>query len=199
MSKTARRQILRYTVALVGDGHTESIYFSDLRDTDRPDNLHIQPDFPTRFGSYEGVLGRAIALATDFDRVYALIDMDAILAQNQLAAYQDHKANAERQNVIVLENNPCFEIWLLLHFRMTGRLFQNCQEVVQELRRFIHNYDKSRRFLSASRLYHTHNALIRETAIPNARSLEANRDEQDALYPRSEVYKFFEWYFTRKV
>jgi hypothetical protein len=199
MARSHRRQNLRYTVALVGDGHTESIYFSDLKDTDRPDNLHIQPDFPTRFGSYEGVLDRAIALRTDFDRVYALVDMDAILAHNQLAAYQKCKAKAVAKKVTVLENNPCFEIWLLLHFKATGRLFRNCQDVIQELRKFIPDYEKSKKYLYAARLYHTHRELIRETAIPNAMRLEVNRQEQDALYPRAEVYKFFDWYFARQV
>jgi hypothetical protein len=34
----------RYSVAIVGDGQTERIYFADVRDTDRPANLTIFPD-----------------------------------------------------------------------------------------------------------------------------------------------------------
>jgi len=197
MARQPGKRKPRYTVALVGDGYTESIYFTDLRDTDRPEGLRIIPDFPGRIGSFSGVLDRAMALKEDFDRVYALIDMDAVIAQNQQLTYEQHKAVAARGGVIVLENNPCFEIWLLLHFRQTGRLFHNCNEVVRELRRFIPNYDKSQRFLEAAGLYHTLLPRLEVHAVLNAQRLELDRDAHDLLYPRAEVYKFFEWYFAR--
>ena len=119
--------------------------------------------------------------------------MDAIIAQQQHHHYQQHKAVAISAGVIVLENNPCFEFWLLLHFRQTGRLFQNCEQVVTELRRYIPNYNKGVRFLEAARLF----ANLRNNlpqAMANAALLEVDRDEHDLLYPRAEIYKFFEWY-----
>jgi len=197
MARNYRNTAPRYTVALVGDGHTESIYFTDFRDVERPAGLSIVPELPGRIGSFEGVLQRAIALSATYDRVYALIDMDAIIAQGQLHAYRQRKANAEAQDVIVLENNPCFEIWLLLHFRRTDRQFGNCNDVVRQLREFIPNYDKSQRFTEAARLFHNYHHLIELQAIPNARFLENNRHERDEFYPRAEIFKFFEWYRDR--
>jgi hypothetical protein len=193
MRRNTGRRRARYTVALVGDGFTESIYFSDLRDTLRPERLHIAPEFPGRFGSYAGVLDRAIELTENYSRVYAMIDMDAVIAQQQTAAYLQHKGNAERQGVIVLENNPCFEIWLLLHFIRTGRLFQNCGQVVSALRRHMPGYSKNLKYAEAARLFASlHDRLPQ--AIENAGILEENRDEHDALYPRAEVFRFFEWF-----
>jgi hypothetical protein len=197
MARRSLRQVARYTVALVGDGHTESIYFTDFRDIERPEGLSIIPELPGRIGSFGGVLQRAVELNENYDRVYALIEMDAILAQNQLSAYRVQKAAAQRAGVIVLENNPCFETWLLLHFRRTGQHFANCNDVVRQLREFIPDYDKNQRFIEAARLYGNYCHLIEDQAIPNAAFLEVGREDQDELYPRAEVYKFFEWYLNR--
>lgn len=200
MARPTRRQELRANVALVGDGQTERIYFSDVRDTDRPANLTIFPDYPRKIGNYKGVIDRAIQLAEDYSRVYALIDMDTIIKDKQVATYQKHKAEAEAMGIIVLENNPCFEIWLLLHFAHTGKLFNNCDQVSEELRRRdrIPGYDKSEKFLRNARLYYNHKILLRERAIPNARLLENNRQNQDKLYPRAQTFHFFEWYFEHQ-
>jgi hypothetical protein len=198
MARTTRRpQQQRFSVAIVGDGQTERIYFSDVRDTDRPSNLAIFPDYPRKIGSYQGVLDRAISLSENYNRVYALIDMDTVIRENQQAAYTQAKTAAQAVGVIVLENNPCFEMWLLLHFLHTGRLFNNCNEVSSELRRNgrIPNYDKSEKFLLNARLYKTYKERIQQSAIPNARLLGNNLADQDQLYPRAETFLFFEWYF----
>src|SRR5579872_6009349 len=98
------RQQYRYTVAIVGDGQMERIYFSDVVDTDRPSNLSIFPDYPRRIGNYKGVLDRAITLAEDYSRVYALIDMDKVIQDGRQAEYQSNKSIVEAKGVIILEN-----------------------------------------------------------------------------------------------
>ena len=200
MPRPTRRQKLRPNVALVGDGQTERIYFADVRDTDRPPNLTIFPDYPRRIGNYKGVIDRAIQLTGDYSRVYALIDMDKIIRENQSAVYQEHKAAAEANGVIILENNPCFEIWFLLHFVYTGRLFSNCDQVSGELRRQdrIPSYDKTEKFLRNARLYHNYKTRVQERAIPNAKLLENDRENQDVLFPRAQTFEFFEWYFDHQ-
>lgn len=197
MARTPGRQQQRFTVAIVGDGQTERIYFSDVRDTDRPANLAIFPDYPRKIGNYQGVFDRATSLTDSYNRVYALIDIDKVIQDSQQSTYNQAKAAAQAAGVIVLENNPCFEIWLLLHFLHTGKLFNNCNEVSTELRRNgrIPDYDKTEKFLVNARLYKTHKEKIQQTAMPNARLLENNRDGQDELFPRAETFRFFEWYF----
>jgi hypothetical protein len=200
MPRPKRRQEVRANVALVGDGQTERVYFSDVRDTDRPPNLTIFPDYPRKIGNYKGVIDRAIQLAEDYSRVYALIDMDKIIQDKQLVTYREHKATAEANGVIILENSPCFEIWLLLHFVHTGKLFNNCDQVSEELRRRdrIPGYDKSEKFLRNARLYYNYKTQLREKAISNAKLLENNREKQDELFPRAQTFHFFEWYFKHQ-
>jgi len=196
MSRIAKHQSQRNTVAIVGDGQTERIYFSDVRDTDRPDNLSIFPDYPRRIGNYKGVLDRAGALLGNYSRIYALVDVDKVIQDQKQAAYARDKMAAETAGIIVLENNPCFEMWLLLHFVHTGRLFTSCNEVVSQLRSKdkISDYVKHEKFLQNARLYRNYKSRLIEKAIPNARRLENNRGNQDSLYPRAEIFRFFEWY-----
>lgn len=188
----------RTTVAIVGDGQTERIYFADVRDTDRPKNLVIYPDFPGKIGSYTGVLDRALQLSAEHTHVYALIDMDKIIQDKQEAAYNSRRAEAENAGVKVIENNPCFEMWFLLHFVRTGRLFSNCGQVSEQLRNKnrIENYNKTEKFLTNAKLYSKYKDRLESDAIPNAKFLE-NRTGQDKLYPRAQTYKFFEWYFNQ--
>ncbi len=199
MARRHKNRPLRDTVAIVGDGQTERIYFQDVNQTDRPNNLYIFPDIPRRLGTYQGVLQRAIQLKADFSRVYALIDMDTIISERRQVAYVIDKAEAESQGVTVLENNPCFELWLLLHFVDTARPFRNCEEVIRELRREgrLPGYAKTERYLVTARLYGSYKHLIPEHAKPRAERLEIGRADQGEFYPRAELYKFFDWYFGR--
>lgn len=197
MARNFKRQPRRITVALVGDGQTERIYFADVKDTDRPANLSIFPDYPRKIGNYEGVLKRAMELADKgYDYVFALIDMDKIFQDHQHAAYLQAKLQAVARGIKVLENNPCFEVWLLLHFVHTGRLFQNCGEVEDQIIKNgrIPGYNKTERYQVGVRLYANYRTRLTKHAIPNARLLEDKRAERDQLYPRAETFRFFEWY-----
>ena len=199
MSRITRPKQSRQTVAIVGDGQTERIYFADVRDTDRPENLSIFPDYPRKIGSYRGVLARAIELVKEYDSVYALIDLDKVISDNQFEAYTKAKSDAQNNGVIVLENNPCFEMWLLVHFLNTGRLFNYCNDVTKLLRSKdkIPNYEKSERFLRNAGLYSNYKDRIRRCAIVNAKLLEKNRAQKDPLFPRAETFRFFEWYLEQ--
>lgn len=199
MARNSGNRPVRDTVALVGDGQTERVYFADVRDADRPANLTIQPDYPRRLGNYKGVLDRSITLKDEgYNHVFALIDMDKIIHENKTAEYLQAKALAEAKGVTVLENNPCFEIWLLLHFVHTGRLFSSCSDVVTELRKFIPGYTKGEKFLNAAGLYRKYKQQLTQNASINSRRLEVNREAQDTLYPRAQTFRFFEWYFAQQ-
>jgi hypothetical protein len=194
--KTQQRQE-RTTIALVGDGQTERIYFADLRDTDRPGGLTIKPDYPRTIGNYKGVLDRAVELVAGYDEVYALIDADKIIQDKQQKAYSESKKAAEALGVIVLENNPCFELWLLLHFVHTGKIFTDCDAVSTELNKTnrIPGYNKSQKFLINARLYKNYKQQLLSKAIGNAELLEKDRATKDEGYPRAQTFVFFKKYF----
>lgn len=198
MARASRHLPIRARIAVVGDGLTEKIYFSEIKDTDRPADIDLFPALPRRSGSYKVVLAQAVALATDYTRVVALIDMDTVISDGHEQAYAEDRAAAEAAQVIVLENNPCFEIWPLLHFVRTGRPFANCGQVEGELDRpgRIPGYKKTQRFLVQARLYAQYKHLIVPNAIPNAAFLENDRAGRTNRHPRAEVFRFFRWYFA---
>lgn len=200
MARSKKGLQTRYSVAIVGDGETERIYFDNVRDADRPSNLKIFPDAPRKIGTYKGVLARAEELKDDgYDRVYALIDMDKVISDRQQAAYQTAKSTSIAKGVIILENNPCFEVWLLMLFRYTTKLFKDCDSVGAALKEHIPSYNKSEKFIIRAKLYERFKDQIIAQGIPNAKKLEVNRAMQDQLYPRAQVYEFFEWYFEGKI
>jgi hypothetical protein len=198
MTRKPRRIASKPRVALVGDGQTEQIYFANVKDTDRPSDLDLFPDLPMKPGSYKSVLNKAVQLFEEYqyERVYALIDMDKVISDDQQAEYNKNKKATEAKGVIVLENNPCFEFWLLLYFIKTSKSFTVCDNVIAELKKpgRIPGYEKSQRFQVAAKLYANYKDLIRTNAIPGAKLLEKDRPSVNKYFPRSEVYRFFEWY-----
>ncbi|HEY4110708.1 RloB family protein [Puia sp.] len=196
MDRNSKERISKPKVALVGDGQTERMYFYDVKETDRPSDLDLFPDLPTKAGSYKGVLAKANKLTSSYDRVYALIDMDKVISDGTEAQYLIEKKAAVKNGVTVLENNPCFEFWLLLHFIKTSKSFTGCDDVIAELQKKgrIPGYGKSQQFQLGTRLYASFKDLIRDHAIPNAKLLEENRPIENKHYPRSESFRFFEWY-----
>jgi len=198
MARTSRHLQVRARVAVVGDGQTEKIYFSEVKETDRPADIDLFPALPRRSGSYKDVLAQAKTLATEYTRVFALIDIDTVITDGHEQAYPADRAAAEALGVIVLENNPCFEIWPLLHFVRTGRPFANCDQVVNELDRpsRIPGYEKTQRFLVRAGLYARNKHLIAAVAIPNAEFLENDRVGRTNRFPRAQTFRFFQWYFS---
>ena len=51
---------------------------------------------------------------------------------------------ARQNNVSVFLSNPCFEIWYLLHFRYSTKLYGSNEEVIKELGSYISDYSKSK-------------------------------------------------------
>lgn len=76
MARQSRHRQEKPRIALVGDGETEQIYFSDVKDTDRPTDIDIFPALPKKKGSYKNVLNRAMELAPDYAKVFACIPVE---------------------------------------------------------------------------------------------------------------------------
>ncbi|MDV6217850.1 RloB family protein [Flavitalea sp. BT771] len=198
MARIPKQKTAKPRVAMVGDGETEKIYFSDMKDTDRPGDIDFFPELPMKTGSYENVINKALSIVGYYSAVFALIDMDTVISDGKEQAYRTAKNRAEKAGIVVLEMNPCFEIWPLLHFARTSRSFINCGQVADELKRAdrIPDYEKTQRFLVRARLFATYRDRIVAHAIPAARQLETNRPDGNKRYPRAEVFRFFEWYFA---
>lgn len=85
--------------------------------------------------STEGITGR------NGDEVYVLLDADS--EQYKKEQIKEAISIGKNKNVNVIISNPCFELWLLLHFEYTTKYFSSNRELIKELKRYIKNYEKN--------------------------------------------------------
>lgn len=178
--------------AIVGDGYSEKLYFEQLKAVEQLKNIQVKPDLPNKSGkgaSFIRVMNKAQALHTEgYDKVYCLIDFDAILHENKVDLYKKEKAKLEKKGIIVLECNPCFELWYLLHFKKTTKPFSNCDNVVSEIKKITDFKDYSKEQTFQRNMYKLLQSNV-PNAIENALFLEKDRDIMGMNYPRAEVFK----------
>lgn len=135
-------------VLIVCEGaKTEPNYFNRLRTVYRLSsaNVHITPadgSDPMSIVTYGEDRLR------DFDRIYCVFDRDG--HQNYDAALRRiSNSDAGRNGKLVgIISWPCFELWVLLHFRYSSAAFvasggrSPCENVVRQLKNYIPNYAK---------------------------------------------------------
>lgn len=179
--------------AIVGDGFTEKIYFEQLKESESIKDFTIKPQLPNKKGKGGGhvrVLQKVKELLHEgYDHVYCLIDFDKVVQENNTDNFRKDCLLLDQEKVTILINNPCFEVWFVLHFEKTGKLFSSGDEVEKKLCQHIKDYSKNQQYLQKKNIYSYLKPMLFSKAIPNAEFLERNREEQCELYPRAEVYK----------
>lgn len=194
MARNRKLRISPKVEAIVGDGPTEKHYFEQLNVICGIRNISIKPDLPDTArkgeGKYNKVFNRAESLlADDYDHVHCLIDYDAVIQERKTSDFQTKcrkllKAYPNRLTIYI--NNPCFEMWLLLHYEKTSRSFDSCKRVETALKKYVKDYSKQQDYTRqlCSKLYPKIS-----TAVSNAQTLEHQRDQYGEYYPRAEVHR----------
>lgn len=127
-------------------------------------------------GDPEGLVRRAIELRDEagdravrerdenlaYDEVWCVFDVD------DHARLQAARALADREGISLAVSNPCFELWLILHFRDHGAHL-NSRQAADLLGRHIHDYRKHVRYEDLADGY--------VTAVDRATSLERRQEE----------------------
>lgn len=113
----------RGTFAIVCEGKkTETTYFDGIR---RKLRLSTAKVFVEGLGADPlTVVKRAELYLNDFDQAWAVFDVEAPQPHNSLHAAIDR---AKAKGVHVAVSNPCFELWLLLHFHDQSAYLNNVQ------------------------------------------------------------------------
>lgn len=65
--------------------------------------------------------------------VWALIDLE--MRPDSTERAHALRERAVRDDIRLVLSQPCFEVWILLHFKATGQHFLNCKAVIRELRK----------------------------------------------------------------
>lgn len=145
--------------AFVVEGETEKWYLQMLKKNEDRISVNIEPRISQK-KKLEDQYNLVYKLAkSEYTKVYWIIDLDAILNESekvqtgketQLDKLKKHIKKLKKDVGDVAEviiNNPCFEIWFLLHYINTTKNFNSCSNVENDLKEYISNYAKSEKFL----------------------------------------------------
>jgi len=182
-------------ISTEGKNKTETLYFSDFSSKD------------TRIKFAKGNQTDPVSIAKNLVKDYRRNGLDKAL-NDQAFCVIDGDLSKEREKQIqkadsivkdidgkVIISNPCIEIWFLCHYTESTKQFFSANEVIEELKKYIPNYEKNMYGL---------NAILdtkKNTAISNAKKLEKHNKETGKkphkydYQPSSEVYKIIEVLF----
>lgn len=84
----------------------------------------------------------------NYDQVYCVFDQDLHPNYNDALSSVEEKRR-EGCPISAITSVPCFEFWILLHFRYTTRPFQEkngsiCADVISHLKKHLPNYQKGK-------------------------------------------------------
>ena len=102
-------------------------------------------------------------LGDSFDKVYCVFDRDTHDTYEKILAYI--AKIRPKKTFIAITSVPCFEYWLLLHFDFTARPFMvagnksGCDRVIDELRKYIPEYNKGDRDIFNQLMEQTNRAI----------------------------------------
>ena len=141
-----RRQKAVYLIIAEGRNKTETLYLTNFQDQSK--------DFIIRFvkaGSntdaeslYRTMVAKWKELGLDAnegDRGFIVIDMDNDEQKAEKIATLINKNFNDAISFVV--SNPTFEIWFLLHFKYTTKFYKDGNAVIDDLKKYIPNYDKN--------------------------------------------------------
>ena len=127
--KCERARNMRYLIVCEGT-KTEPHYLRELLDDVgiRPKMVRIAPNdgvSPDRVVAHAVALYEEDAVAGDaYDRVYCVFDRDKHTTFNA-AVQQTKDLSKAGKPFVAITSNPCFEVWLLLHFDYTDQPFHS--------------------------------------------------------------------------
>lgn len=199
VKRATKKQRGRYTrerkhvilIATEGDNKTEKNYFHEFNgrmndvsivfsDGNSTDPVKIVMD-AIRSAKKRGI---------DFsygDKAYAVFDVD-FNKEKQIA---EARKLAKDYGMELILSNPCFEVWILQHFRFSTRGYHSNNDVIGEL---INRWPEYRKNIGSYRYIYDRTDL----AIENARKLEAYHDsvnpsaDIEGRNPSTDVYKLVE-------
>lgn len=124
------------------------------------------------------------------DEAFCVLDSDFDANKNNQLSLADKKAKKNGLSLIV--SSPCFEVWFLCHYGYSAKHFGSNEDVINELKKKIPQYDKSKEDMYE---------LLQEmqnNAIENAKRLEkfnlqcGKKPHTVEFMPSTEVYHIIE-------
>lgn len=143
-----------FLIVVEGEG-TEIQYFTGLRDTllrrkaFEVEVHHPPVTDPVRLvqAAIDSKAARAEAasesMAVNYDQVWVVMDRERQHCERREQIPKARELAAEN-GILIAVSNPCFEFWLMLHYRDRPGPFRDSKHCHSELRKHIPNYSKTR-------------------------------------------------------
>lgn len=204
--RTARRDPFDVALIVCEGEKTEPRYLQDMRDDLglNADNVVITGDCASSPMSVVEEAIRTFEQDSEFDSVFCVFDRDTHAhydkAINKIQATTLRKRQGRRvvgrARFEAITSVPCFEFWLLLHFRYTTQPFCStqtkspCERVIAELRHGrLPDYQKS-----ATGCY-TQTKGNLDTAMKNAKRTLAEAEQAGTDNPSTRVHDLVQYLF----
>lgn len=143
------------TFAFVVDGKCESWYLSMIRTHEKSLKIDLKPELPQKKkikDLYEKV--REL-LESEYDKVFWIVDFDSLNKEQREAKkgdnpierfYRYYSALQNDERAVVIINNPCFEFWILLHYSFTSKFYENYEQILPVIQKYLPDYEKTEKF-----------------------------------------------------
>jgi hypothetical protein len=163
---------MRQRFLIVCEGDTEAVYFDGLKRLRRLTSVVVKA-VPAKTSDPAVAVRQASERSEteNWDQVWCVFDIEAPPKKSSVPSIDAARAGG----LLVAWSNPCFEVWLLLHFQATSPAFEGAKAARVELRRHIPNFEK-RSFVTAELLQ------LAETATQRAKLIK-DRHARNGVVP----------------
>lgn len=189
-------------VLIVCEGEkTEPNYFAGLRAALRLSNANIKVVNNPKGTDPLNIVNFAINESKKdpaYDRIYCVFDKDKHATFNAAVDKAKNTRLKKGTTLYAITSIPCFEVWLLLHYRYTTGSFyaagnnSNCAKVESELKKYIPNYKKG-----DSNIFEKVNNKLSD-AIENAKLLTIYHQTSGTDTPSTKVHELVEYLMDLK-
>lgn len=185
------------TILLVLEGQTEQLYFSELRIVERIPGITIIPKMAQHSDLYHVLKNAKTEKDSNvYDSVWCVFDTDTLKTNKITSELSALIEECRRSGIKFADSFPAFEIWFLLHYEMPMLIYNNQNEVIRSLLKYISDYSKEKKWLESKHLY-LFLKTLQESAIKRSKDLEMKKSDLDnASY--SNVYKVIEEVISHK-
>lgn len=184
----SRKQRKIILIGSEGKNQTEKIYFSHFNQIQKNYRINFSKGIHTDpVGVVRDLIKTIQSTYFDFDEgdiAFCLVDVDFGL--DRCKQLNTAIELAKKNNIDIYFSNPCFEIWFLLHFRYSTKPYSSNEELVNDLKQYIHGYRKSSDIFE--NLYSKTTIAIRYAKKLENYHYSCNNDKYKRI-PSTEVYK----------
>lgn len=177
------------TVLIVCEGEkAEPHYFTELRDELKLNTANIEITGDTDGSSPMDVVNYGFKHYDKYDKTFCVFDKDRHTNYQQALDKIRDKKQRKGHVLKAVISVPCFEFWLLLHFRKTTRRFDTgsgsiCDRVLSELKPYLPKYTKGKKGI-----YRQTKAKL-ATAIKNAEEVVEYCKSAGTDHPSTQIHK----------